>query len=292
MDKQMIRVLKEDGAADGNHVAQAQCSVPKQPDQPGHSLQDAPANHEVSTLQCRTPASPQLFQTSGSQPSTLNHSPSDQSSTASAAKEEVPLTKEDPSSIALAPEDQLPFQRFPGETPRAFSAFITWFQFGHARSHQAVADKLGEGLPTVKNWASKYEWSQRLLHFNSGLLKQQAADSAERQRKQAADWAQRLNRFREQEWDAAQKLLSAAQCFLETFGDAHVQNMNLSQVSRAISISSDIARSAVTGLELPPSSEPALAPVQQQMLEALQRLSGQPAASQTHGKDAVPCVPN
>ncbi|HSU53001.1 MAG TPA: hypothetical protein VLT36_02950 [Candidatus Dormibacteraeota bacterium] len=271
----MIRALKEDGAADGNHAAQAQCSVPKQqPDQPGHSLQDAPANHEVSTLECRTPASPQLFQTSGSQPSTLNHSPSDQS------------------SIALATEDQLPFQRFPGETPRAFSAFITWFQFGHARSHQAVADKLGEGLPTVKNWASKYDWSQRLLHFNSGLLQQQAADSAERQRKQAADWAARLNRFREQEWDAAQKLLSAAQCFLETFGDAHVQNMNLSQVSRAISISSDIARSAVTGLELPPSSEPALAPVQQQMLEALQRLSGQPAASQTHGKDAVPCVPN
>src|SRR4051812_7459290 len=61
----------------------------------------------------------------GSPPATLNHSSSDQSSIASAAKEEVLLTK----------EDQPLFSRLPGETPRAFSAFITWFQFGHARSH-------------------------------------------------------------------------------------------------------------------------------------------------------------
>src|ERR1041385_1152576 len=68
------------------------------------------------------------------------------------------------------------FMRLPGETPRAFSAFMTWFQLGHARSHQAVADKLGEGLPTVKNWASKYDWSDRLHAFNEGLLQQQAAE--------------------------------------------------------------------------------------------------------------------
>src|SRR3954471_7864625 len=86
--------------------------------------------------------------------------PSNQSSAA-------PAPKEDQSSVALAKEDQPSFSRSPGETPRAFSAFITWFQLGHARSHQAVADKLGEGLPTVKNWASKYDWSERLLAFAS-----------------------------------------------------------------------------------------------------------------------------
>jgi hypothetical protein len=171
------------------------------------------------------------------------------------------------------------FHRFPGETPRAFSAFITWFQLGHARSHQAVADKLGEGLPTVKNWASKYDWSDRLLAFTSGVLHQQALHNAEQQRKQVADWTARLNRFREQEWDAAQKLLSAAQCFLETLGDDHVQNMTLSQVSRALSISSNIARSALAGLELPASSEPVVSPIQQQMLDAIARVYGQAAPS-------------
>jgi len=167
------------------------------------------------------------------------------------------------------------FKSLPGETPRAFNAFMTWFQLGRARSHQAVADKLGEGLPTVKNWASKYDWSDRLLSFNAGLLQQQALDTAEQQRKQIADWSARLNRFREQEWDAAQKLLSAAQCFLETFGDEQVGKMTLSQVSRALRISSEIGRSALAGAELPPSAEPALAPIQRQMLDAIARIYGQ-----------------
>src|SRR4051794_15047380 len=196
------------------------------------------------------------------------------------------------SSVALAKEDQPSFPRSPGETPRAFSAFITWFQLGHARSHQAVADKLGEGLPTVKNWASKHDWSERLLAFASGVLQQHASDTAEQQRKQAADWAERLNRFREQEWDAAQKLLSAARCFLETFGEEALENMTLSHVSRSLRIPPDPARSPLAGLKTPFSAEPAVSPIQQQMLDALQRLSSQPAASQTHGKDAVPCVRN
>jgi len=184
---------------------------------------------------------------------------------------EGPVSNPQPST--LNPQ-QLLFHRLPGETPRAFGAFLVWFQLGQSRSHQAVADKLSENPATVRNWASKYDWSDRLVAFTSGLLQQQAADVAERQRKQAADWAARLDRFREQEWDAAQKLLSAAQCFLETFGDDHLQNMTLSQVSRALSISSQIGRSALAGAELPLSSEPAMAPIQQQMLEALKRLSG------------------
>jgi hypothetical protein len=173
----------------------------------------------------------------------------------------------------LSPDTCHVFQRLPGETPRAFGAFMTWFQLGHARSHQAVADKLAEGLPTVKNWASKYDWSERLIAFNAGLFHQQAADLAEQHRKQAADWAARLSRFREQEWDAAQKLLSAAQCFLETFGDDALQKMTLSQVSRALRISSDIGRLALAGAELPQSSDPVMSPIQQQMLDALRRLS-------------------
>ena len=195
--------------------------------------------------------------------------------------------------LETAPADSWPpaahpaFNRLPGETPRAFSAFLAWFQLSHSRSHQAVADKLGENPATVRNWASKYDWSDRLLAFTSGLLQQQAADLAERQRKQAADWAARLDRFREQEWDAAQKLLSAAQCFLETFGDDQLQNMTLSQVSRALSISSQIGRSALAGAELPVSSEPAMSPIQQQMLEALKRLSGASVHASKPGHPAM-----
>jgi hypothetical protein len=176
------------------------------------------------------------------------------------------------------PASNLPFAPAAGETPRAFNAFMTWFQLGHARSHQAVADQLGEGLATVKNWASKYCWSERLNRYGSGLLQRQAASAAQLQQDITADWAHRLHQFREQEWDAAQKLLAAARCFLESYGDAALEKMTLAEVSRALTISSRLARVAITDPELAASQASSLSPVQLQMLEAAQRLYSQPPA--------------
>ena len=185
-----------------------------------------------------------------------------------------------------ATDPQLPghppvFPRLPGETPRAYSAFTAFFLLGQTRSHQALADNLGEPLGTIKNWASKHNWTQRLQEFNSGLLQAQARAEAERQARQAADWAARLNRFREQEWDAAQKLLLAAQCFLESFGEEDLHKMTLAQVSRALSISSRIGRSALAGAELPPDSASPMSPIQQQLIDDIHRAYGKPAQSST-----------
>jgi uncharacterized protein YjcR len=171
------------------------------------------------------------------------------------------------------------FPRLPGETPRAFSAFMAFFQLGHSRSLPALAEKLGESLGTVKNWSSKFDWSARLQAFNSSLLQTQARDQAVLQIAQAADWNRRLNLYREQEWDAAQKLIVAAQCFLETLGEEDLRRMNLAQVSRALKISSAIARSALAGAELSEASAPDLSPLQQQLLAGVKRVYGQPASA-------------
>jgi hypothetical protein len=193
-----------------------------------------------------------------------------------------------------APHAPPAFPRCPGETPRAFGAFMTFFQLGHARSHQAVADQLGEGFQTVKNWASKYGWTQRLHAFNSGLLEQQALDQAALNRQHAADWASRLHRFREQEWDAAQKLLAAAQCFLESFGEEDLHKMTLAQVSRALNVSSTVGRLALAGVPLPDSSDAPVSPLQQQLLDATRRLYSQAAlaARPSSRIAAAPAQPN
>ena len=189
------------------------------------------------------------------------------------------------------------FPRVPGETPRAFAAFLAFFQLGQGRSHQAVADKLGEGMPTVRNWASRYGWSERLHAYYSGLMQQVARDQAAVQRREAEEWAGRLQHFREQEWDVAQKLITAAQCFLETFGDEELHKMTLAQVSRALKISSVIGRQALAGIPAPESSEPEFSPVQQQLLEAVKRVYGQasavPAASSADSvSPQPPCATN
>ena len=201
----------------------------------------------------------------------------------------------DPQPSTLNPQPLFP--RSPGETPRAFGAFLAFFQLGQARSHQAVADKLGESLPTVKRWASRYNWSERLHAFYSGLLQAESHAQAALQRRHAAEWAGRLDRFREQEWDAAQKLIAAAQCFLESFGEEDLHKMNLAQVSRALKISSAIGRQALAGIPLPESSEPEVSPAQQQLLDAVKRIYGQAlAVPDASSGDSVPpqppCAPN
>ena len=87
--------------------------------------------------------------------------------------------------------------------------------------------------------------------------------------KQAAEWARRTAEQREQEWAAAQKLRAAAQCFLESFGDRELANMSLAQVSRALAISSRLARLALSGATGP--EEPVLAPLQLELAAALNR---------------------
>lgn len=171
------------------------------------------------------------------------------------------------------------FPRRPAETPRAYGAFMAYFQLGQTRSLQSVADKLGENPGTVKNWSSKFDWAERLQNYHAGLLQAQAANQAALQLKQSADWNRRLEQFRESEWEVAQQLLSAARCFLENFGEDDLRRMSLSQVSRAMKIASGIARAALAGADLPPTAGSELSPLQQQLLAGVARVFGPPPSS-------------
>jgi len=173
------------------------------------------------------------------------------------------------------------FDRFSGETPRAFSAFMAFFNLGHHRSLQAVADLLDEKLDTVKKWSSRFHWNHRIHSFNSGLLQQQAQTEAASHAEQAAEWARRAKIYREHEWSTAQKILDAVQCFFESLGDKHIEKMTLGQVSRAFQISSRIARQALSGTALPEG--PVRAPLQLELSAALEKAYAKPP-----GDDPLP----
>lgn len=176
----------------------------------------------------------------------------------------------DPQVAAQHPAPAFP--RLPGETPRAFSAFLAWFALGQTRSLPAVAGPLGERLDTVKRWSSRFAWQDRLQSFNAGLLQRQVSVHAARVERQAADWARRDAEHREQQWAAAQKLLVAVNCFLESFGDREVEKMTLGQVSRALQVSSCLARQALQGA--PEGEQPSVAPLQAELAAALARVYG------------------
>ena len=166
------------------------------------------------------------------------------------------------------------FPRRLGETPRAYGAFTVYFALGQTRSLSQVADELGEHLTTVKTWSSRFRWSERIASFNAALLRQQAEAQLVRHREHADHWARRTRECREQEWDAAQKLRFAAQCFLETVGESQVEKMSLGQASRAIQIAARLARQALSDAPLPETA--VLAPIQLEMAAALQKAFGPP----------------
>jgi hypothetical protein len=175
----------------------------------------------------------------------------------------------------ITPDSPPNFPRRTGETPGAYSAFVAYFQLGHGRSLYLLADKLGVSIDTLKKWSTKHDWCERLQAFYSGLLEKQAADQLVLQRQSASLWADRLNQLREKEWDTAQKLLLASQCFLESFSDEERSKMSLPQAARALQVSSMIGRLALVGAELPCSAPVPVSPVQQQLLDALERVYGQ-----------------
>jgi hypothetical protein len=174
------------------------------------------------------------------------------------------------------------FKRFPGESPRAYSAFMTFFQLGHARTLPAVAEKLDEGIDTIRKWSSKFDWSDRIQSFNAGILQQHAEAEAIALREQAAEWSARMNVLRREEWAAAQKLLTTVHCFLETCSEEQMQKMTLSQVARALNIGSNISRLAITGAGLPEITEPTMSPIQLALTEALKRAYGDTATTTTN----------
>lgn len=187
------------------------------------------------------------------------------------------MWKADDSASTPAPPR---FPRLPGETPRAFGAFLAYFDLGQPRSLAAVARQLGEKLDSVKKWSSRHRWSDRIASFHSSLLQQQVDAQLACHREIAADWARRSRECREQEWASAQKLRAAAQCFLETFGDQQVEKMTLAQVSRAVQIAARLARQALADAPLPETS--AQTPIQLEIEAALQKAYANP--------DAVPAA--
>jgi hypothetical protein len=165
----------------------------------------------------------------------------------------------------------------PGETPRAFAAFRAWQDLGPSRSLPLLAEHLGEPLDTLKRWSSRHRWARRLTDLAAAQWQQQVDAAGAAATPAAADWAARTEAFREQQWLIAQQLLAAARCFLESFGESQLERMTLSQVSRAIHISSLLARHAVQpGEGLAP---PALSRLQLDLLAALDRAYGPPGAA-------------
>lgn len=63
--------------------------------------------------------------------------------------------------------DVRPWDCQPGETSRAYEAFVTYRDLGPSRNVQRTANELGKNYTTVHGWSQKWSWAERAAAWDS-----------------------------------------------------------------------------------------------------------------------------
>jgi hypothetical protein len=143
--------------------------------------------------------------------------------------------------------NQLPFTPAANESHKAFETFLCYFDIGQNRSFARVASLTGVNLGTIKMWARRFAWRDRVRAYNTELLRARLAVETDARRNQAELRAQRALHFQDAEWKAAEKLLRAAQNALDLLIQTPPEKLSLFDVARGLEIASKLGRLA-TGL--------------------------------------------
>lgn len=113
-------------------------------------------------------------------------------------------------------EPPLPWERQPGESVKAFTAFLAYRDLGpDARSLRELCKVLGKGRTMPNRWSMRWHWGQRVAAWDEKqILDREAAN--ERARILALqNQAERQSKVREVEWSQGEALLERAASMLK-----------------------------------------------------------------------------
>lgn len=145
------------------------------------------------------------------------------------------------------PPAKLPFDPHPEESNKAFEAFLCYFDLGEHRALTKVAEKLSVNLGSIKSWARRFHWQQRVQSYNRHLFGSKITAQTDALKAQAAAWAARREQFKEDEWRASEKLLKIVNTTLDDFVKKQPEDVTLHDVVRALEVVSKVGRLS-TGL--------------------------------------------
>jgi hypothetical protein len=139
---------------------------------------------------------------------------------------------------------RMAFEQQPKESDKAFAAFSLYLSMGPQRSLEQVANKLAKCSRLIKNWSSKYGWSDRVGAYVSHLatVERQATEALVRCK--AAGWLARQQGLREEEWELHEKCIAAAKKALATFMDRDKAGASLADIARILEVASKLGRLA------------------------------------------------
>lgn len=98
-------------------------------------------------------------------------------------------------------DDLRPWDRQPGETSKAYEAFLTYRDLGAGRSIQLVCNELGKSKTVMDRWSSQHNWVSRAAAWDSmpgrkieSAYEEMAKDIAEQHRALSDKLMARLSR--------------------------------------------------------------------------------------------------
>lgn len=137
----------------------------------------------------------------------------------------------------------LPFEQQPSESAKAFAAFSVYLNLGPKRSLAAVAQQLAKSGQLLKRWSARFDWPGRVQAHAAHLamVEREAQELVTRAR--AAEWIQRREEHRQEEWDLRGELIVAGRAVLARFKDG-AKGATLGDVARALDLASKLGRLA------------------------------------------------
>jgi hypothetical protein len=161
-------------------------------------------------------------------------------------------------SLIFEPRVVKPWERQPGESGRAFAAFVAYRDTGDSRSYTGVAQTLHKSRTLVARWGTRWRWQDRLSAWERNLeYERQVAH-----RRAIIEMNERHVMIAQQ---CQQKICGK----LRSMGEQEINDLSVSDLAKLLAISVAVERSA---LGLSPSSK--LTPVEQDAFMAIPRPEG------------------
>lgn len=161
-------------------------------------------------------------------------------------------------SLIFEPRVVKPWERQPGESTRAFAAFVTYRDAGDSRSYTGVAQKLNKSRTLVARWGTRWQWQNRLSAWERNLeYERQVAH-----RKAIIEMHERHVAIAQL---SQQKILGK----LRSMGEQEINDLSVGDLAKLLAISVAVERSA---LGLSPGTK--ITPVDQDEFMAIPRPEG------------------
>ena len=142
-------------------------------------------------------------------------------------------------------------KRIPSETVRQYAALCAFAHDGLDRSLRKLAEGEHIPLPTLHSWSARFNWRDRVEHYDLQLIEQQQVAQHAAFTAKVADWTQRQDALREVEFEMSMRLIKRAREIL----DNPRSHFHASDAIRALELASEIGRRAC-GLSLEPQPLP------------------------------------